>query len=93
MQIYWMKNMARVFSGKVQRTPEDVVSCLSNFLEERGGPYDWDDFIAVDIADPALETIRAAAANIDLPVNADGERRIRDLLTEARQVARERSAV
>ncbi|GAA0768536.1 hypothetical protein [Brevundimonas olei] len=85
--------MARVFSGKVQRAPEDVVSCLSNFLENRGGPYDWDDFVSVDIADPALEAIRAAAANIDLPVNADGERRIRDLLTEARQVARERSAV
>ncbi|WP_312218677.1 hypothetical protein [Brevundimonas sp.] len=77
----------------MQLAPEDVVSCLSNFLENRGGPYDWDDFISVDIADPALEAIRAAAANIDLPVNADGERRIRDLLTEARQVAHERSAV
>ena len=84
--------MARV-SGKVHRTPEDVVACLSNFLENRGDPYDWDDFISVDIADPALEAIRAAAANIDLPVNADGESRVRDLLTEARQVARERSAV
>jgi len=82
--------VAKVFPGARRRTPAEVVAYLSNFIEGEGRPDDWDDFISVDISDPELEAIRAAAANISLPVNVDDDRRLRTLLDEARRVEQER---
>jgi len=87
---WWRRVTAKVFSGTRRRSPREVVAYLSNFIEGEGRPNDWDDFTSVDISDPELEAIRAAAANIYLPVNVDGDRRLRTLLDEARRVEQER---
>ncbi|HEY1072392.1 hypothetical protein [Brevundimonas sp.] len=87
---WWRRVTAKVFSGTRRRSPGEVVAYLSNFIEGEGRPNDWDDFTSVDISDPELEAIRAAAANIYLPVNVDGDRRLRTLLDEARRVEQER---
>jgi hypothetical protein len=82
--------IAQVFPGTRRLTPGEVVTYLSNFIAGEGRPNDWDDFTSVDISDPELEAIRVEAASIYLPVNVDGDRRLRRLLDEARSIEHER---
>jgi len=44
-------------------------------LAGTGGPWDWDDFISVPIADPALERLRRRCAQLDVefPPEAPGQ--------------------
>jgi len=42
----------------VTTTAEEVAEAIETFLEGRGSSHDWDDFISIPIADPALEAIR-----------------------------------
>ena len=39
-------------------TPEQVADYIENFLDGKGGPWDWDDFISFAINDPYLDQIR-----------------------------------
>lgn len=69
-----------------------VATYLRNFIEGRGGGWDWDDFISVPIGDPRLEDIRIKAAAIDLPVTDEGLAILRELLVEAEKLARLKTA-
>jgi len=51
--------------AQVIRTREEVAEILEDFLESRGGDWDWDDFISFSIEDQELETIRTRCANLD----------------------------
>jgi hypothetical protein len=42
-----------------------VIKMLENFLDGNGGPYDWDDFLTLPIADPDLEAVRRRCNDID----------------------------
>ena len=64
--------------------PDEVALCLENFLEGRGGPWDWDDFVSLEITDPALDRIREAAAQVDLPLGEEGRLALTDLLGQVR---------
>ena len=48
--------MSLHFRNKVTR--EEVAKTIENFVSGSGGPWDWDDFISVRIADEELEAIR-----------------------------------
>ena len=48
--------MASHFRSKV--TKEEVAKTIENFVNGGGGPWDWDDFISVQIPDKELEAIR-----------------------------------
>jgi hypothetical protein len=39
-------------------TAEEVAATIENFVEGRGGPWDWDDFVSFEIVDPQLDAIR-----------------------------------
>lgn len=78
---------AGIFHKSIQRTPAEVCVYLSEFIDEIGQPYDWDDFISLTIADNDLEAIRAQAADVNLPVSAEGMAILRRLLAEARTLS------
>jgi hypothetical protein len=61
-------------------TAEDVEGYLRDFLEERGGDWDWDDFTCIPITDPVLDSIRDEAAAIELPLTAEGRSKVTALL-------------
>ena len=39
-------------------TREEIANTIENFVNGSGGPWDWDDFISLRIADEELEGIR-----------------------------------
>ena len=45
-------------------TRAEVAQCLEDFLEGRGGRWDWDDFISIRLKDPELESIRLRCASL-----------------------------
>jgi len=45
-------------------TKTDVQLVIRKFLDGAGGPWDWDDFISLRIADPELEMIRRLAGEL-----------------------------
>ena len=42
----------------VRRTKEEVANIIEAFITGRGGPWDWDDFCSIKIADPYLDSVR-----------------------------------
>jgi hypothetical protein len=67
----------------------EVANKLEEFLEGRGRPWDWDDFISTPLDDPVLERIRVESATLPdrfPPLEADhycsplGLARLRELL-------------
>lgn len=67
------------------RTAEEVVRYLRDFIDGTGGDWDWDDFESVPIRDPELERIRQEAVLAGPPdANLD---RLRDLLKQAEALA------
>ncbi len=76
-----------IFSKPSKLTASEVVEYLSEFINDKGGQWDWDNFISVEIADPALESIRARAAMVELPLNNEGRKVLRQLLSEAESIA------
>jgi len=74
--------VAHLWPGKktIDRTPEDVVGYLTDFLEGTGGDGDWDDFESVAITDPELDDIRRRAALAGPPYDFAT---LRQLISEA----------
>jgi len=56
--------IARRFNKPIVLTREEVAHQIETFLAGGGGPYDWDDFISIPIADSDLEAIRARCAGL-----------------------------
>lgn len=77
-----VKLISMPFERPHKRTPEEVGQILRGFLDGSGGEWDWDDFISIPLADPSLESIRQRAANVELPVSAEGRRTLLSLLVE-----------
>jgi len=83
--------ISSVFGLKAKLSASEVTTYLRNFIEGRGGEWDWDDFTSVPIADPSLESIRKRAAEVELPAADDGMRILRGLLAEAETLTHEGS--
>lgn len=54
-----------MFKKKLKRTKDEVAKIIQDFLDERGGGWDWDDFISIPIEDDYLEKIRLRCADLD----------------------------
>ncbi len=65
------------------RTSAEVAGYIRDFIDGTGGEWDWDDFTSVPIATLELETIRAQAAMIQLPVDSAGIVKLKYLLAKA----------
>jgi len=70
-----------------ERSAEEVAGYIRDFLEGSGGDWDWDDFTSVTIKSPALDSIRDEACMIDLPLNAAGADKLKELLAKAEALA------
>lgn len=78
--------IAGIWPGKRtrDRSADEVVGFLRDFLEGGGGPWDWDEFETTPITDPELERIRQQATT----PSAD----LRKVLADAERIAQARSA-
>lgn len=74
-------------------THEEVAKAIEDFLEERGGDHDWDDFLHWNITDLYLESVRKKCCDIydEYPATKDGHycseegfKVLRELLDEVR---------
>lgn len=79
--------LLKPFERPIKRSPEEVARSLQDFLNGTGGPWDWDDFISIPIADPRLEDLRCRAASLDLPMADDDSAPLRALIAEAEIIA------
>jgi hypothetical protein len=75
--------IAALFAGKRDASIEEVIQVFRAHLHGGGGSWDWDDFISVPIKNPALESIRARACDLDDPTSDQSLRVIEGLLAEA----------
>jgi hypothetical protein len=73
----------------------DIAAILEDFLADRLGKWDWDDFISVPLKDPGLDRVRARCASLpeEFPpehpehyCNADGFEAIRDMAEALRRI-------
>ncbi len=64
----------RLFGWKktADLTARDVEGYLQDFVEGRGGDWDWDDFTSIPVTDPTLEQVRREAAAVNLPLDEGG---------------------
>jgi hypothetical protein len=62
----------------------DVVGYIEDFLGDRGGDWDWDDFTSIPITDPRLEGIRRQAELVHLPLDDAGRTKLAALLAQAK---------
>lgn len=67
-------------------SPEQVVDYLKGFLEGTDGPWDWDDFTTIPIADPRLDDIRDRVAALDVPLSDADIGLLKALLAEAEAI-------
>ena len=67
-------------------TAQEVERYLTDFLQGVGGDWDWDDFTSIPIADPTLESVRAEAATVPLPLDVEGEATLQRLLMIVREL-------
>ena len=72
-----------VFGRPSKRSAKEVATYLTDFIEGNGDAYDWDNFISIPIANPQLESIRVRASKIQLPINEERLKMLRNLLSEA----------
>lgn len=75
-----------LFGGPSKLTATEVAEYLHDMIEGTGGAYDWDDFTSVEIADPQLESIRARASQIELPIDVEGINKLCILLSEVEEI-------
>jgi hypothetical protein len=80
------------FERPMRRSADEVLRYLVDFLDGTGGPWDWDDFISIPIADPRLEHLRARAAALDLPMADTETAPLKALVAEAAALAAETHA-
>lgn len=48
----------------MERSAQEVIAIIENFVEGTGGARDWDDFISIRIRDPLLESVRIECAEL-----------------------------
>ena len=46
----------------IKLSREEAALAIGDFIEGRGGPHDWDDFISIPIRDRQLDAIRVLCA-------------------------------
>lgn len=65
-------------------TPLDVANYLEDWIDGKGGDWDWDDFTSIPITDPYLESVREEAAHMAYPLGEDDIVRLRELVRDVK---------
>jgi hypothetical protein len=60
-----------------------LIVSIKAFLTRSGSPWDWNNFTSHALRDAELDRIRRCAAAVDLPLDAQGEATLQDLLDQA----------
>ncbi len=75
-------------------TPKNVADWMENFLDGKGGLWEWDDFRSIPINDPELDRIRIRCRDLpkefppgenEVYCSAEGERVMREGIRQLRQ--------
>lgn len=78
------------------RTPGEVADFIENFLDGRGGAWDWDEFITLPIRDHDLDRIRIRCAELpeiyppgegEAYCAAEGEAELRHIVNTLRSLS------
>jgi hypothetical protein len=69
------------------RSADEVAGFIRDFIDGTGGEWDWDDFISVPIKAPELDSIRAEASIVELPLSPTGIDELKRLLVKAEVLA------
>jgi hypothetical protein len=69
------------------RSADEVAGFIRDFIDGTGGEWDWDDFISVPIKAPELDSIRAEASMVELPLSTAGIDELKRLLVKAEALA------
>ncbi len=82
-------------------SPRQVADWIENFLEGKGGSWDWDDFISLPINDPELDKIRLRCCDLseEFPpgenedyCSEEGVRVMREYIRQLRQQSADESS-
>jgi hypothetical protein len=60
-----------------------TINTIRAFLAGTSGKWDWDDFTSCSLRDARMNNIRRRAAEVDLPLDEEGEAILKSLLAEA----------
>ena len=60
----------------VDRTPDDVIGFIEDFIDGTGGDWDWDEFESVPITDARLDALREEASMTGPPYDVEKLRAI-----------------
>jgi len=91
LAILWLLGRKK---GGVSYTVSEVRAYLQQFLEGKGNPYEWDDFLSIPIKDPYLDSIKNRCHRLqgDYPptepghwCSAKGEEILREYIKELKR--------
>ncbi|HMO18226.1 MAG TPA: hypothetical protein PKA63_12435 [Oligoflexia bacterium] len=60
-------------------TREQLIETVESFLQNKGGAYEWDDFLTFPLSDSRMNTFRIECTNIDWTTQT-GKDKVRELL-------------
>ena len=73
-------------------TPGQVADAIEKHLEGIDGPYDWDDFTSIPIADDHLDAIRLRCTEVGgAPASEGTLKELRDIVAQLRSLAARRN--
>ena len=61
-----------------------AIEIVHDFLENRGGPYDWDDFLTLPVKNELVDAFRRQCLTIDV-FSEDGKNELRKALDTFRK--------
>lgn len=63
-----LKLVLMPFERPTKRSAGEVAGYLRGFINDTGGEWDFDDFISCEIEDPALDSLRQRATELQVPI-------------------------
>lgn len=62
-----------VLGRRRQPSCHEIADTIERFLDGRGDPWEWDDFVSIPLRDPYLERIRIRCAYLDQEDPSSGD--------------------
>lgn len=70
-----------------KRSPTEVANIIERHIQGTEGPWDWDDFTSVPIADDRLDAIRIQCLDLDAVFSEEKVRQLKRIAERLRQEA------
>ena len=82
----FLKYIFTYFGGFMKRnlSAAGAIEIVDDFLKNRGGPYDWDDFLTLPVKNELVDAFRRQCLTIDV-FSEDGKSELRKTLDAFRK--------